>query len=531
MWYPKVLIQRLSESLRLPVIVLGIGLMGLFVFQNNQHGFRNGHHGYLSSHGLALASNLSASTRFLMFNRKVLEPGGDVTFEVYNRFPAGAFAIIKLFILPFGRDLSMQIAVARMVMLAFFASAAVLAWMSIRLLVGSRWVATAATLLALSSHFCLYYNDMIFNDIPTLFGMSLVFHGMVIFVQQGRFRQLLVKSAAGLLLGWQVYAILLPFILLGCVEVLVTSRSALTALKSRYAALGGFALLCGLALLAGNLANEHSALGVPFSRLPTFQKMVWRFGLGPSTSYREFEAFLNWPDFGIAQLLRVGVMSIPEWAASSELPDSLLLLAGTVAILLSLLAAASTRHRVLVTSLALSGAVWAIPMRHFVAFHDFQSIYYVGIPMIAFTAVLSRVEKWSRGSCVALAGVALVVFLASTIQSNVAKARAAATGSNILTADFQRIDDIVGNGHTVFVAADSTVVGCGGHAADFYLAGRYLQPSEETAEFVISQFRSDGPTLLTPHNDRVFLYRRGSTLDGKAGGRATTERPAMGAPH
>jgi hypothetical protein len=123
------------------------------------------------------------------------------------------------------------------------------------------------------------------------------------------------------------------------------------------------------------------------------------------------------------------------------------------------------------------------------------------------------------------------VFLASTIQSNVAKARAAATGSNILTADFQRIDDIVGNGHTVFVAADSTVVGCGGHAADFYLAGRYLQPSAETAEFVISQFRNDGPTLLTPHNARVFLYRRASILDLKPDGQGAPARPATAAPH
>ncbi|MEQ1832719.1 MAG: hypothetical protein ABL977_06650 [Candidatus Eisenbacteria bacterium] len=521
----KSLFQRLAESSRLPAALLGIGLLALFTFPSHQRGFANGHHGYLSSHGMALAANLSASTHFLMFNRMHLEPGGGVTFEAYNRFPVAAFAIIKLFIMPFGGDLGMQVEVARGVMLAFFAAAAVLAWMSIRRLVASPWVATAATLCAMSSYFCLYYSDMVFNDIPTLFGMSLVFHGMVVFVQEGRFRQLLVKSVAGLLLGWQVYALLLPFVLLGGVEVMATSRSVWVALKSRYVALGGVALLCGLALLAGNLFNEQSALGVPFTKLPTLQKMLWRFGLAPPAAYNEFGTFLNWRDFGTMQLLRVGVMSLPRWLAPAQMQDSLLMLVGVGAILVSLLAAAASRHRVLLFSLALSGAAWALPMRHFVAFHDFQSVYYLGIPMIAFTAIACRAERWSRVLGIVLAGVALTGFVASTLQMNAAKSRAAANGSNALTADFERIDDIVGPGHTVFMAADSTVVGGGGHVADFYLAGRYLQSGEASAEFVISQFRHEGPALRTPGNARVFLYQN------THGPEAESRAPAGVAPH
>ena len=47
------------------------------------------------------------------------------------------------------------------------------------------------------------------------FGAALVFHGMVVFVQEGRFRQLLAKTCAALFLGWRVYALILPFIALG----------------------------------------------------------------------------------------------------------------------------------------------------------------------------------------------------------------------------------------------------------------------------------------------------------------------------
>ena len=59
------------------------------------------------------------------------------------------------------------------------------------------------------------------------FGAALVFHGMAVFVQEGRFRQLLVKTCAALLLGWHVYALLLPFIALGFGgEAIATLRAA-----------------------------------------------------------------------------------------------------------------------------------------------------------------------------------------------------------------------------------------------------------------------------------------------------------------
>ena len=56
---------------------------------------------------------------------------------------------------------------------------------------------------------------MVWNDVPSLCGVMLTFHGMVVFAQDGRFRQLLVKTCAALLLGWQVLALLLPIVILG----------------------------------------------------------------------------------------------------------------------------------------------------------------------------------------------------------------------------------------------------------------------------------------------------------------------------
>ncbi len=111
-------------------------------------------------------------------------------------------------------------------MLAFFAAAAVLAYLALSRLLGDRRIALAATLLAFSPYYLLHYGDMISAEENTnLFGIMLVFHGMVLCVQEGRFRQLLVKTAVALLLGWIVLALIAPFVLFGLGRELVSARA------------------------------------------------------------------------------------------------------------------------------------------------------------------------------------------------------------------------------------------------------------------------------------------------------------------
>ena len=126
-----------------------------------------------------------------------------------------------------------------------------------------------------------------------LFAVMLVFHGMVVFVQEGRFRQLLARTCVALLLGWHVYAFLLPFLILGLAGEAVRAWKEGTAvwprvrstgaavLRSRYMALGVFALLFGAVVLGFNFANEYAAFGGErrVSELPSVQSMLKRTGL------------------------------------------------------------------------------------------------------------------------------------------------------------------------------------------------------------------------------------------------------------
>ena len=156
-----------------------------------------------------------------------MDDAGVVRYVPYNRFPPGVYLLVKLAILPASDNLSARLYAARILMLLLFAAAAVLAYLSLCRLTSNRWVALTATLLAFSSYYPLYYNDMIAPDgIPDFFGVMLTFHGMVVFAQEGRFRQMIAKTCIALLLGWHVLALLLAFFIFGLVRDLLRARSA-----------------------------------------------------------------------------------------------------------------------------------------------------------------------------------------------------------------------------------------------------------------------------------------------------------------
>ena len=220
----------------LPLALLLLALSSVFVFGNDRslvhseasgahRSHDRGQHGWISLQTLTIAANLSAEHYFLGYLARWRDQHGEPAYWVYNRFPPSAHGVIALAIRPFGDDFPRAVRAARLLMLAFFAAAAVLAYLSLVRLLGDRRIALAATLLACSSHYLLFYNDMISAEASTnLFGVMLAFHGMVLFAQEGRFRQLLVKTAVALLLGWHAVGLVAAFVPLAPGRELVPFR-------------------------------------------------------------------------------------------------------------------------------------------------------------------------------------------------------------------------------------------------------------------------------------------------------------------
>lgn len=480
-----------------PLLLLLLALATLFIFDRAwDDAFRI--HQMVEKHdsikNLLLAENLSPAHDFRLFLRLFPEVEGRPVYELYSRFPVGGPALIKLAMLPFGEAWPDKYLGARLLMLLLFSGAAGLAWQSLRRITGSPWVALAATLLAFSSKIMLIRSNVISNEMSMdLFAVLLVFHGMVIFEQEGRFRQLLVKSGAALLLGWHVYAILLPFIVLGLARGFfraVKSRQALRLSDqhtesqrmapglgreseiqtpaggeapqngwrrwNRYLGLGVATLLFGLAVLGFNFYGEYTALQgqVPLTELPSFKSALNRTtGAGSEDFDPAHFAQGGWPQFMQSQFLGIGMMSLsrlnPEYGGARLSTPAQSWMAWAVVAAGILVTAAAlaglwfSRWRMLLAALALSGFCWALPLRYSTAetTHSFELMFYVGVPLTLFALLLWYVNRrWGRRPLVGIGIAAAAVFAFCVFELRpAAPAAAAEAHQRALIADLETI--------------------------------------------------------------------------------------------
>ncbi len=587
---------------RLTLWLLLLALSTLFLCNVDKgYFYRSEHPTWNTGKTLAIAENLSPHHRFRLSPGLRPGPGGAPAYELYGRFPVGGYALIKLAILPFGNDLSARILAARMLMLLLFSGAALLAFHSLARITSRRWVALAATLMAFSSYYMLSFGNRVCVEYSVdLFAVMLAFHGMVVFVQEGRFRQLLARTCVALLLGWHVYAFLLPFLLLGLGSEAVRAwkdetalwpraRSAGAAvLRSRYMALGLAALLFGAAVLGFNFANEYAAFGgeTPVTELPSFGAMLRRTtGVGQDLDAPFHSRW--WLRFLRQQFHRVRVASVPwvltDWGAGLRgwlppVPFSASGLSGPElsVYLLSLLAAVAAsaaavrlakpllagRRRMLLGTLALSGFCWALLMRHNVAYHPHEAMYYVGAPLVLYSLLLLYVHRrWGRGPVVGLAVAALLAFVVSAFGTE-RRWRPDARVAEIQRTAMAELGAIreTTRGKAVLVLGSvepewSWQVTQQQYKWRYYLAGSVLAYSLHTqgamryhpagsalthfpdmeaaaraADFLVTRDRVESSALLTPGNQRVFLYGSAGIDDLVAFYRATHQRVASGEP-
>ena len=535
----------------LPPVLLLLGLCALFLLGGDREYFYRGDvHDWNSSKAMALAENVFKHKLLIFFYRS-RDADGRVSYpEPYSRFPVGGFVLIKLAMLPFGdTDFRAQIYAARLLMLLLFSVAVVLAYISLARITGSRWNALTATLLAFSSYYLLYYADMIFNEITIdLFAVMAVFHGMVIFIQEGRFRQLLVKSCAALLLGWHVYAFLLPFIVFGLAGELLKARRmscpglfgrlkqySMALLRSRYLLLGIVTLILGIVILSFNFSNEYFALKgeTPLRELPSVASALQRTGFANSSRGSEPEVF--WPN----QFYRVTMTTLPF--AVNIFPVKLAsyptyrnqdypaIVIGALTLIFCLAALAITGVRrgpgmtALLATLAVSGFCYATLLRHNVSVHNFESAFHVGLPLAAYTLALLCVQRMSRvrlAPFFAVAALAVFIFSVSAI-AGTGQSRAELAVESEQMDDYAAIREAADDRHTIYLEwawadLNSNKYSGAHYAAAYFLAGKTLIYADEggsvrdrpkqAGDYLLLLARENSPALLTPANRHIFLY-------------------------
>ena len=542
-------LASLQSCAWLPPALLLLALSSVFLLGGEERGYfyreTRGIHDQLSAKNMAIVENLSIDHHFLMFTHQIPAADGKPTYSPYSRFPIGSYALIKLATLPFGDNLSAKIYAARMLMLLFFAAAAALAYLALRRIASSPWIALTATLLAFSSPVCLYYGDVISNEaIVDIFAVLLVFHGVVLFEQEGRFRQLAVKTCAALFLGWHTYALLLPFIAFGLMRELIKTRmdgsappialrqlkhTARSLLRSRYLALGVIALAFGISMLTINFTSEYFALNreTPLTELPSFTSMLNRTGVAPKFAER-YEHHLPWTVFLERQFHRVGEMFLP-YAFSPPFVDHdsrsamlrlfvILGIAASVASLIGLLLVRS--YTMLWAALALSGFCWALPMRHATAvpYHHFETLFYIGVALTVFSIILLCLRRLAGERFVAALSVAaLLIFAFSALRmsqlSNSNQTAELAELREAAVADFEVIRNST-DGKAILINAMPSLLRFLNkwEGIYYYLSGSPILYGHQTVstkhslDFIVTGARADGLASLTPQNRIVFLY-------------------------
>ena len=532
--------------------LLALSTVFLFVGERDYY-YKDIAHNEFTAKNMALAKNLPAR-RGLLFTSMYRKVDGTTHYVTYHRFPAGAVVLIQLVIAPFEGDFAAQLAAARTLMLAFFCAAAVLAYLALARLTGSRVAALGAMLLAFSSHNVLHYSDAVSNEMSVdLFAVMLVFHGMVLFKSDGgerRFRQLAVKVCAALLLGWHVYGLLLPFLVFGAaVEAVAAWRAgastprplavrlgavAVGVLRGRSVLLGTLALLFGAGVLGYGFAREQAVFDGwrAVAELPSVRSMLRRTDIH-APNFRRV-ADLEWRTFVRWQLHRVGVACMPvalagradldedAWRASGEWWFFAVGVLATVGAFAGLALFRCPRSPP--AALALAGFCWAclVPGNAAWAVHQFEAMFHVGVPMCLFAAVLLAVRRLGRGAPVICGAFAVVVFCASSVAMVLRYMDdTEARTDRARLVEFDAIARTIRD-KTVWVSArrhaterfvkSPTVV-------DSLTAGAFVRYTNTLGprvvrpfDFVLAFERYPIPSLLTPRHRFVFLYRGGADL-------------------
>lgn len=498
----------------------------------DNRGFERGHHGWVSAHALAIAAHATPDAGWLGYSVQSKSDDGETTLHYFDRYPVWTSAIFGA-VLASHPAFSEQIQRTRLVMNLFFVATLALAVLLLHRLFGNLTLAIAASLLAMSGYYAMFYRDMVHFDQPAVLGILLCLLAILRYEQTGRLLGpallLFVAASSG-----RSYAVA-PTIAAWCLYHLILSARTHGLARGLYRwmrnppmlfGLYVFALLC--AYLVHNTAHEAARRDVTISETSIVKSAARRIGTNARFA-SERQVPLTWQLHAETQLHRVTTALVPYPALGSvELRDAipyyvkrLGVLVHTLILLacITLIVAAARRlgraQRVVFVLMALSGWLWLIPMKNLAIPHEYTSLYQLGFLLAAIAGLLRLLPV--LGQRIAL-GISVYVFVAGIVGSNDTHVQRSQEARQV-TADFEAIASYLLHGDNVHVAkpydlvvdnAPDIVPGAP-YAVAYYLSGQYLVP-KELASYIVSrdsQRARETSCLeaLTPTNVLVYLYR------------------------
>lgn len=461
----------------------------IFLTEKRNLGFPSGGY-YTSVHGMALAKNLVENdTPFFMFTSKEINKGKQL-YNAYNRFPVFPFYIIGLLTYPFSADTQLQIYISRQIMNLFFFISLIVVFNLVNKILRDEYLSIAVTLLAYSSYFMLSYNNMIFNDIPALLGFAAALYCVVISQKTKlKKRQILFYSLFPIMLGWQAYAVYAAWFIIEGTELLLSKNSlkirVIKFLKSPSTFILLFAIIGGVLILGLQLYNEWRIVGGEFLKIPSVDSALWRSGINPVAGHTQFTWAFDWLPFLTGVARSIAAALIPFWPIFQiDLGTNasiFIVLIVIIYVIIRYFKEKSSLNKILLI-LIFSGFFWAIPMRRFVAMHEFQSIFYIGFILAVYILLLSRINL--QITKLLAINITLLFFINIALSNHF---KAPDSNMNMLIGQFQQITKQLPKGSKVYFDGDrKKAIPNSKYGIDFFMVGNWYATLDES-EYVISQ--------------------------------------------
>lgn len=502
-------------SLIFCLLILSITAIMTLVLQNQIVGFEKGydylapkHHGSVSSKTLAIISTATLENHFVGYAVRYKDDQNNVVYDYFDRYPVFFSAVFNR-ILALRPKLSSKIYVAKQVMNVIFIATLVIAFLITDKLIKNKPLSLAAVLITFSNPYLLFYKDMVHFDQPALFGFLLLTYAIALYKIDGLKYPLYIATLIAIALGrgYASYAVILLWLAIEAFLMLKTKdlrfgQKVKNILRHPSFQILVIGVLWGASLLSYNIVIEAQKKNIPILETSIVDSAGRRLSLN-QTFNQANEQSLNWNVY-----LTSEVSNIIKWASPIKWANpgffvSLVILVIMFVLIGIVLRRQTIEKRIVFILLAFSGFAWMIPMRNLVAFHDYTNMYFIGVPLACFIAIIVLLNP-SRDAKYYLALLGMVVYLSANIQVGYLHDTIAGDASKF-TYDFMNIENkIDGKGNNVYLAS---AIPNGTNAAEFYLPDQYLAPLS-LADYVITGDINYSPDNLTPGNTFMFLFKK-----------------------
>jgi hypothetical protein len=464
------------------------------------------HHGPVSTQGLAIIVTSTLENNFVGYATAFKDDQNKVQYDYFDRYPV-FFSVLFNAILSLSNTLSVKVYIAKQIMNLIFLGTLIIAFLIIDKLTRNKLLSLTVVLLTFSNPFLLFYKDMVHFDQPALFGFLLLIYAIALYKLDGLKPPVYIATFVAISLGrgYASYSILILWLIFETFIILKSrdldlSQKFKNILKHPSFFLLIIGIFWGASLLSYNVAIEAQKRNIPFSETSILDSAQRRLSLDEEFNRNDS---LDWQTFVPNQVNRIIQWSFPNSTVDFGFLGNSLRLALMFIVMGIVVWRQPLEKKVIYLLLIFSGFAWLFPLRNLAAFHDYTTMYYIGIPLVFFSSIFIILNP-SKEITHYLVVVALAIYMLAIAQVKDLH-EAKDVNSSAYTYDFERIlEKIDGKGKNIYMADK---IPHGPYAFQFYLTDQYLSPLQ-LADYVLAWDKNYLPTNLTPENQVMFLFKK-----------------------